>query len=629
VLAPVLGLLIVLGYGLALWWLLRREALHTFVILTALCGASLALRVVLTGGYPWGLFEDEPKFLACSLQALQGNNLFSESCIHIPYLLTVLFEAQLVPWLGPTRWAIRSYSLITGVLATPAVFAAARSMRLRVAPALLVAGLITVLPWSIFYGRIALGGELIFHQALLLAGLARLIWMAGGAPDALLGGFGLCLLLYDYWAGRAMMSMPLVAAVLASGWRRVWCLAVIAIALIGWIPHLATGPLDAHVGLSLQPARGAPVAGAFHSDLQSAPLDFFIARGGTLLRTLQEPVGYEAVFTMRSDAMHPPALLILAALGLLTGMRRGLFLLAGFAAGVLPSMLSSSFAISAHRMMMAYTFIALAAGSAVTIVPWRWPRRAAAAVILALAAGWSVPLYFSDRFWPADWRWNDNAEVTALAEALADDPPQRVIHMRHLGFWATLASIKDAALLGAQNWLPPNNLPVTYAFTSNAKLLRPQYEQFLPGRVRPVGRDSFLVRFEANDWSWLRKYGWAYKARCGDKVESAQVPFLYFAHIGPEGFPCADSIAHEWRARWHGPDTEMTLYFSGAASVKIGDQLLQQEGFEQTMPLHIPADSDLTVILVSPPVSSPVALLRELAPGGIRVPNWELFTPPS
>jgi hypothetical protein len=627
VLAPALGLLILAGYGFALWWLLRRERALTLIALALLGGLSLALRLVLTGGYPWGLFEDEPKFLQCAVQALAQQAFAGESCIHIPYLLTALFEAQLVPFIGANRWAIRSYSMITSVLATPAAFAAARSMRLRVAPALAVGGLVAVLPWSIFYGRIALGGELIFHQALLIAGLARLIWMLSGAVEALIAGFGLCLLLWDYWAGRAMMAMPPVAAVLARGWRRLWCLAVILIALIGWYPHLRTGPLDAHVGLSLRPSRGAPLAGGFHPGLATAPVETFIARSERTWRTLTEPIAEEAVFTMRSVAWHPQALLVLAALGLLSGVRRGLFLLAGFAAGVLPGILSGTFGISAHRIMMSYLFIALGAGSAVNL-PWRWLRQPAAALLFAAVAAWSIPLYFSDRFWPPEWRWNDNAEVTALAEALAENPPARLIFMHQLGFWGFVSSVTSGAeFLSLHNWLPPNGQAVTYLFTSPAALLRPQYDQMFPGRVRPVGIASFLVNFEAADWSWVRRYGWAYTARCGDKVAAGQVPFLYNFHVGLENFPCAGRITYEWRAHWNGPETDMTLSFSGRGVVEGRDLSVDQEGFEHTLAFRMPADSDVRISVTGFPQSAPVALLREVSAGGPRVPAWERFTP--
>ena len=114
-----IGIAILGGYGAALWWLLRREGPWTFVALALLCGLSLSLRLVLTDAYPWGIAEDEPKVLACSVQALHYGAIFGESCIHIPYFLTSLFQAPLVPYFGANRWTI--YWRIVLPLLKPAI----------------------------------------------------------------------------------------------------------------------------------------------------------------------------------------------------------------------------------------------------------------------------------------------------------------------------------------------------------------------------------------------------------------------------------------------------------------------------------------------------------------------------
>jgi len=222
----------------------------------------------------------------------------------------------------------------------------------------------------------------------------------------------------------------------------------------------------------------------------------------------------------------------------------------------------------------------------------------------------------------------DNAEVTALAEAVAENPPSRLIFMRQLGFWGILSSVTSgAAFLSLDNWLPPDGHAVTYLFTSQAALLRPLYEQFFPGRVRPVGRASFLVNFEAADWSWVRRYGWTYTARCGDTVAAGQVPFLFNVQVGLEDFPCAGPITYEWRAHWHGPDTDMTLYFSGAAVITARGLSVHQGGFEQTLAFRMPADSDVSIVVTGLPQSALIAILREVSTAGLRAPAWERFTP--
>lgn len=622
------GVAILSGYGVALWWLLRREGPWTFTALTALCGIAVALRLVLTHGYPAGLTEDEPKFLGCAVDALERGQITGESCVHIPYLLTSLFEVPLVPLVGANRWSIRTYSMATSVLAVPALFAAGRAMGMRVAPSLLAGGLAAVLPWSIYYGRTILGGELIFHQALLLAGLGLLVWGRGGWAAAVLAAFGLCLLLWDYWAGRAMTGMPLVAAVLATGRRRLWCLAVVALALVGWYPHLATGPLDANVGLSFQGGHGATIAGGFHPGYAVAPWDTAVARTGLALRTFVEPVAEESIFTMRSVAMHPPLLLALAALGILSGPRRGLFLVAAFVAGVAPGVASGSFAISAHRIMMAYNVVALAAAAAVDLLPWRRARAFAAAAVFGAVALWSVSFYFSPRFWSPNGSWSVNAEMTALAEAVAEAPPPRLVLMPQLGFYGLIAAAPAASeALAFENWLPENGQPVMYLFTWQAALLRPHYDRLFPGRVRPVGRDSFLVSLGGEDWSWFRRHGWDAEARCGETVRRARMPFLFVPGIAPRDFPCPGPVTYEWRARWSGPATQMELRFTGDLVVEGAGVALRQSGYEQRLPLALPADSDLTIRLTAPAGTRPSLILLEQSPGGPRVPDWERFTP--
>jgi len=119
----------------------------------------------------------------------------------MPVLLNSLFQAQLVPLVGPSRWAIRLYSLATSVLSSPAAFALGRGAGLAVGASFAVAGFVAVLPWSLFYGRIAIGGELVFHELLLLGALARLLFADGGWAAVSVGAFGQSLLLYDYFCG--------------------------------------------------------------------------------------------------------------------------------------------------------------------------------------------------------------------------------------------------------------------------------------------------------------------------------------------------------------------------------------------------------------------------------------------
>src|SRR5215468_6257457 len=186
---------ILFGYGISLWWwAVRDEAPWVRTALVALCSLALVLRLIFTTDYPAGLNQDEPKNLACSMTALERGEIFTMACNGVPYLLSVLFAAPLVPLVGFNRWAMRSYSIALSVLTPAAGFAVGRAMALDAIASVVGGGLLAVLPWSILYGRVSLGGELVFHQLLLLAALARLIWRdTAGWREAVLGAGALCL----------------------------------------------------------------------------------------------------------------------------------------------------------------------------------------------------------------------------------------------------------------------------------------------------------------------------------------------------------------------------------------------------------------------------------------------------
>ena len=128
-----LSLAIVGASGLSLWWLLRGESRVTLLALAVLTTAAIALRLFYTTDFPTGLNEDEPKVLYAAGRAVARNTLLAESNISVPILPHALFQGQLIPLLGPWRWAIRSYNLVGGILCTPAAFAAARALGLTVA----------------------------------------------------------------------------------------------------------------------------------------------------------------------------------------------------------------------------------------------------------------------------------------------------------------------------------------------------------------------------------------------------------------------------------------------------------------------------------------------------------------
>ncbi len=622
-LAPLLTAVILLGYAGSLWWFLRRESALVVVALAALCLVSLCARVVYTTQYPAGFNEDEVKQFALGERALDTHRLFGLG-VQGPILLNALFESQLLPWLGTSRWAIRGYSIACSVLATAVAFAAARGMGLALAPSFAVGGLLAVLPWSLFFGRISISGELVFHQVLLLAALTWLVWSNGGLVEALIGGFALCLLLYDYACGRAMMGMPVVAAVLATRRRRLYCLAIPAVALAGWLPLIIHEPTNAALGFS---------AIGVHEGMASHPLLILGAKVLKAMKTLIAPVAADDWLTIRWAGVHPIWLLALAAFGSLTGVRRAVFLWAGFFAGLAPAVVSWGDTISAHRMLMAFFFICLAAGGALGLLRRKWLAVPACVLVVAVAAGQSLALYFSPQFWPNESRWRFETERSAMMRAIDLPPNGRLIVDGDVGSFVQLRTLlhPDYEPLTVLNWFPAGDRPTVYAFGPGpgSAPLRLFYEAVLGSeRVQSFGQ-AFLLTVPAGDWSWMKESGWTYEARCGTDVHRTIVPALAHPHVGFSGVVCRDPIEHVWSGRWNGRAANLRVYSSDAARVETAGAVVGQklEGFGR-MDFRVSPGDQIRVVDYTPGHLPGVLIsLMEVTPAAERLPLWGSVSP--
>lgn len=612
----ILGVAIVLGYTASLWWLLRRESVPVLLGLLAICGLALSLRLVYTRDFPAGLNEDEVKTLYSATIALQHGRLFGVA-FEGPVLLNTLFQAPLVPLFGPNRWAIRTYSLAGSVLAAPVAFAIGRALGLRVIASLATAGFLAVLPWSMFYGRVYFGGEMVFHQLLLLAALAALVCREGGWPEVGMGSLGLCLLMYDYPSGWSMLAMPFAAAVLARGWhRRLLCLVIVVLAVLGWLPFFIANP----------PTRMWDLGDKLPPGISEGPLSLLFHQTVAALQTLIAPVGRDVWMSVRSAAMHPPLILVLAGLGALTSVRQGLFLWAGFAIGLVPAVVSSY--PSSHRILMALPLISLAAGCALDRLPWRRARAAAALIAVVVVGGQSVRHYFSSGFWFTQSYWVFDWEQTAVMEALPPPPhPRFRITPQLMNFFQPLTLVDpDYELLSSENWYPVDGKPAIYAFSQHAGTLRPFYDSLFGfERVEGFGR-AFIVKLEGGDWSWLRRHGWSYEARCASEVHTGQVPAL---HHPPLAFPLWCGVApatHTWKGRWVGPATKLRLRFSGTAVIETPHGRFEKAGREVSIDFSAEPDMPITVTVAAPEHVEGAGLL-EVTPAGERVPPWEQVNP--
>jgi hypothetical protein len=625
-----LSLAIVAACAVSLWWLLRGEARQTLLLLALLTTISLSLRLAFPNDYPPGLNEDEPKVLYAAGRGVTKGELLAESNISVPILPHALFQGQLIPLLGTGRWAIRAYSLVGGVLSTPAAFAVARALQLAVAPSLAVGGLIAVLPWSLFYSRVMTGDELTFFQLLLLAALARLIFAPpaeraprwAGFREWLLGTFALTWLLFGYWCTRSMVGMPFVAAVLANGRRRLWCLAIPLVAFALYAPYIVANLHSNFVAQGVNPT--------YYSNFGN--LAVLGQRTVEALTSFVRPVAEDGWLTIRSAAMHPILLLIVAVVGALTGVRRGLFLLAGFLGGIAPGVLAWG-PPSTHRMLMAYPFVSLSAGCALDALRFQPRLRAFASTALLLFVGWwGVSFYYSEAFWPTETRWTFDGSRTAIIESLPLPPAPRVVFMRQITFFRDPRRLltRNDVELDVETYFP-SDAGAIYVFTYEALPLRPFYDHLLgPKRVETFG-SAFKVTFEPGEWSWLRQHGWSYQARCGNRTERGQIPVLFQPRFSFASLNCDKPIEHTWRARWDGPPTPMRLRAAAPAVVQAGSQRVETGplvGDDVHVDFIVQPGMEITVTATTPPLQPWVyAALYELTPAGERLPTWERAVP--
>ncbi len=617
--APLITAAILAGYAVSLWWLLRGEPRPALLALIVICSLSLTLRLAFTGDYPAGLHDDEPKILGSVIPQLRRSELFAEDSTGLPVLMTAIFQAQLVPLLGPGRWAIRTYSLVTGVLASPVAYAAARGIGLTVGSSLAAGAFLAVLPWSIFWGRVSMGGELPFHQLLLIAALARLIWRRGRFAEVGVGGLGLAGLLYDYLAGRVMLGLPILAAGLASGWRRrLLCLAVLLLALAAWYPYIGSGPRHGiHSGTDL-----------IDPGYAQRPVATVLAKLGGVAAALVSPAATHGALTIASGAMHPPLILALALIGSLYPFRRALFLWGGFLGGLVPTLLSVGVSVSSHRMIMAYPFLLLAAASSFDLLRVARLRHLATAAAVLVIAVQSIGLYFSPAFWPVEDRWSFNADRTALIESLPMPPHPPIYIGPNFGsfFKPRLEVDGGIRLLSVDNWFPPDNTPTTFAFSVLAAPLRPFYSDLLgTQRIQTFGGE-FLVHFESRDWSWMRGHGWTYEVTCGIETRRTQIPVMYHAALTFTGMFCPQLSRHTWRGQWHGPAETVRLRFNGHASVAVdGRPLADGQGREQKLDFEVTPGAQMEIQVDT--IGNLWAAMMELTPVAEHLPAWDLVTP--
>ena len=393
------------GTVVVLWWLFHTESARTCLLVAALVALALTLRLIYPTSYPTGYNPDEIQHCRSGVWLRQMDNPVGPSATGNPALSVTLFCAPLLPYLPP-RLAIRGASMVAGSLSVALLFALCRAIQLDLTASLTAAALAAVLPWSLFFGRLSMSGEIPFAEAVVLTMLARLIWRArAGWREALCGAGAIGFGLYNYFAADMLLAIPLALTPLMPDWRRrAWTLAMVVAGAVLWVPWWRASiyqwaVLNSVLGV---PDPNIPPTYAVTPGLFVHPVSVGAGRIWILLRCLVEPVAQFYIWTQPAVMVHPPVVLLAAAWGLVrTGWRRAYFLIASAGIGAVPGLVSASGGtISAHRAILALPLVSVAAACGIHCVPWRTVRIVVAVVLISLATVQSLMLFYSPAFWP-------------------------------------------------------------------------------------------------------------------------------------------------------------------------------------------------------------------------------------
>lgn len=642
-----LALLLLLGYLLAIWWILRKESKATLFYLTILSVVALALRLIFIYEIPPGLNDDEVKTLGEAFLRYSNREIFVLG-VEGPILHAVLFQVPVAMLTDSLFWGMRAYPIAFSTLAIPVCFAIGRAMRFGLLGSYVLSALVTVLSWSLFWSRMPWGGEIIFYQALLLTAAARIVWQSGGLPEVAIGILGLSGCLWEYTGAWSMASVPFLALLVSPNRRaRINSLLIFIGALILWLPYIfnfiSWWPYVTEKFVFSSGAKSGP---AFLASLRTLVIG--------VLETFVVPAGSVNWISIDHGALHPIAVLIAAALGLAVAeLRKKIFLLGGFAAGLSTSIVSAgTFVPSTHRMICSFLFVSIAAAAFfdrlwVGVSAHRLRRYLIAPMVglFVFGVSWqSLSLFFSDSFLAKSRSIFQHGE-TLLSEALPlparDRERPTLIDSGIIRFInARSPNQRDYRLIDYENFFPRE--VKSYAFSGRFGALLGFYRAALvdPGAVKVFGGGddrplSFMVSFEEDDLIRWSRFGWRLRFSCVDAKESLElrVPLLVLDQTFLNSrMGCRGPRRYLFSAKYLGPKGELTLLATPDLNVSVNTSksgvIERSAGGQAKLSFSIEQGDDLEVSLTAPN-DGPYALLgaRGGAKEQVLPPRLETFEP--
>ena len=325
----------------------------------------------------------------------------------------------------------------------------------------------------------------------------------------------------------------------------------------------------------------------------------------------------------------------------MSAVRRSLFLVLGFLAGLTPALLSFSGAPSTHRMMCAFIFIPIACGASFQLTErfirsglGRRINTTLAIAFIGVTSYQSILLFFSDKFWAESNRIFFNSE-TALAESirLPTSPPLAAgLHINRI-LEARNVPMSGVVNMSLEHLAPPQ--PMTLAISPALYSLVPFYKENVPAEcVSSFGigpyETSIKVEFTEAEVERWRRYGWTAERRCSDRtLYDIHLPFFYLPNELGWRDPCPNQREVVMKAKWLRERTELSLVTFRGASVKL----------ETSSGLRIPASTEqrserkitlapgeiVTITVTSVHGSS--AWLEEGSGQDAKIPKLESFEP--
>lgn len=626
-------------YGASLWWLLRLESKRTLWTLSALSLIALILRIIFIHDYPPGVNDDEVQTLRAAFAAIESGKIFALG-VEGPILPAVLFQVPVAIWLDSLFWGMRLYPITLSVLAIPVCFTIGQAMRFTSLASHLLAALVSVLPWSLFWSRMPWGGEIIFYQCLLVAAVARVIWQGGGRGDVLVGIVGLSGLLWEYTGAWSMISIPLIGIVLAPGWNgRRNSLLILLGGIALWLPYLL------NVSSWWVYISQKTVDSSDHQTL-AATYSHYRPLVEHTLETFVAPVGNSAWISMHSVAIHPIAVLITAVLGLLcVAPRKALLIIGGFAAGFSTAVVSYQGAPSTHRMMCAFLFISIASAAFFNAIATKFKNSRlsnaatwSSGIFVIATATESLLLFFSPAF------WTQSDQVFFHGETLVSES---------LPLPATSSTILDAEIfryikardprttqykrLTYENWHPlaPGrqtlSRPFKEWFSFYQDALPPQRVQLFADSSQPT---SLIATFTEEDVLKWNQYGWTLRISCRDSELApviVRTPLLAVEQrLAIDNMPCGNTKEYTFSGVWLSAPTDLNLHIAPNVIAKIetssGPPIKRPPPEQGVIRFSISTGDTLRITIASSEYSAN-ALLVEGPLTKQRIPRLESFRP--